>query len=71
MLTCSCLLELGQLLEHRVRLSGVVTLRSPQETRSVCEYGLQFLVAQGLPVLRVYERVTTAVQSHLTVNLSA
>jgi len=67
-----CLLVLRQLLHHSVRLSRVIyTLNSQQKTFLVRENCLDFIVRQSRPVLRVYERVTATVQSHLTVHLRA
>jgi len=61
--------ELGLLSDDSVSLIRVETSRSGQETFLVGEDRLQIFVRQTRPVLWVDERVTAAVQSHLTVDL--
>ena len=63
------LIELGLLPDDSVSLSRVETSRSGQESFLVGEDRLQFFVRQRRPVTWVDERVTAAVQSHLTVDL--
>ena len=62
--------ELIQLLEHGVRLSRVQTSDSHQKVGFVSEHRLNFSVGQSSQILWIDERVTAAVQTHLTVHLT-
>ena len=64
-----CLLQLFRLLYYGVRLSGSLAASSKQKTRRISEHRLNFIVSQAWKVLRVDERVPSAIQSHLTVHL--
>jgi len=63
------ILILRQLFEYAKRLCSVRTSNSHQKTRLVSEHRLNFVVRQTRQIFGVDERVTAAVQPHLTVHL--